>query len=42
VPIAITFDRYGHLLPGAAEQATGLIDASLGRDPAAVALPSAA
>ncbi len=29
--IAITFDRYGHLMPGNEEQAAGLLDAYLER-----------
>jgi hypothetical protein len=29
--IQITFDRYGHLLPGAEDQVTGLLDAFLAR-----------
>ena len=40
--IAITFDRYGHLLPGSANEAAGLIDTFLRREPGAGALPSAA
>lgn len=40
--IAITYDRYGHLLATAGTQATTLIDTFLSRDQAADALPSAA
>jgi len=29
--IAITFDLYGHLMPGAQEEAAGLLDAFLAR-----------
>jgi integrase len=29
--ISITFDRYGHLMPGNEEQAAGLLDAYLRR-----------
>jgi integrase len=29
--IAITFDRYGHLMPGSEEEAAGLLDAYLAR-----------
>jgi len=29
--IAITFDLYGHLMPGAQEEASGLLDAFLAR-----------
>ena len=29
--IAITLDRYGHLMPGAEDEAAGMLDAYLGR-----------
>jgi integrase len=40
--IAITYDRYGHLLPGSANEATNLIDAYLQRQQANDTLPEAA
>jgi hypothetical protein len=33
--IQITFDRYGHLMPGNEEAAAGLLDAYLGREASA-------
>jgi hypothetical protein len=39
--IAITFDLYGHMLPGAHDEAAGLLDAFLARQAGAGADPSA-
>jgi hypothetical protein len=40
--IAITFDLYGHMLPGAHDEAAGLFDAFLTRAAGAGADPTAA
>jgi integrase len=40
--IAVTFDLYGHMLPGAHDEAAGLLDAFLARAPGADADPTAA
>jgi integrase len=39
--IAITFDLYGHLMPGAHDEAAGLLDAFLARSAGAGADPTA-